>query len=40
MEQVVGLDAEGKMIAILKVLDQSSEPLVSITIPPFSISNG
>jgi repressor of nif and glnA expression len=32
MEQVVGSDAESKLIAILKVLSESSEPLGSITI--------
>jgi repressor of nif and glnA expression len=32
MEQVVGSDAEGKLISILKVLSGSSEPLGSITI--------
>jgi repressor of nif and glnA expression len=32
MEQVVGSDAEGKLISILKVLSESSEPLGSITI--------
>jgi repressor of nif and glnA expression len=32
MEQVVGADAEGKIISILKVLSESSEPLGSITI--------
>jgi repressor of nif and glnA expression len=32
MEQPVGTDAEGKLIAILKVLTESSEPLGSITI--------
>jgi repressor of nif and glnA expression len=32
MEQVVGSDAEGKLIAILKILSESSEPLGSITI--------
>jgi repressor of nif and glnA expression len=32
MEQVVGSDAENKLIAILKVLTESSEPLGSITI--------
>ena len=32
MEQVVGSDAEGKLITILKVLSESSEPLGSITI--------
>jgi repressor of nif and glnA expression len=31
-EQVVGSDAEGKLISILKVLSESSEPLGSITI--------
>jgi len=31
-EQVVGADAEGKLISILKVLSESSEPLGSITI--------
>jgi repressor of nif and glnA expression len=31
-EQVVGADAEGKLILILKVLSESSEPLGSITI--------
>jgi len=31
-EQVVGSDAEGKLILILKVLSESSEPLGSITI--------
>jgi len=32
MEQVVGTDAENKLVAILKVLSESSEPLGSITI--------
>jgi len=32
MEQVVGSDAESKLISILKVLSESSEPLGSITI--------
>lgn len=32
MEQVVGADAEGKLIAILKILSESPEPLGSITI--------
>jgi repressor of nif and glnA expression len=32
MEQVVGSDAEGKLISILKILSESSEPLGSITI--------
>src|SRR4030042_1026653 len=32
MEQPVGADAENKLIAILKVLSESSEPLGSITI--------
>ena len=32
MEQVVGADAESKLISILKVLSESSEPLGSITI--------
>ena len=32
MDQPVGADAEGKLIAILKVLSESSEPLGSITI--------
>ncbi|MCX7911900.1 MAG: NrpR regulatory domain-containing protein, partial [Dehalococcoidales bacterium] len=32
MAQVVGADAEGKLIAILKVLSESSEPLGSIQI--------
>ncbi len=32
MEQVVGADAEGKLIAILRILSESSEPLGSITI--------
>jgi repressor of nif and glnA expression len=32
MEQIVGSDAESKLIAILKVLSESSEPLGSITI--------
>jgi HTH-type transcriptional regulator, global nitrogen regulator NrpRI len=32
MEQGVGADAEGKLVAILKVLSESSEPLGSITI--------
>ena len=32
MEQVVGADAEGKLISILKILSESSEPLGSITI--------
>jgi repressor of nif and glnA expression len=32
MEQVVGSDAEGKLIAILKILSESSEPLGSTTI--------
>ncbi len=32
MEQLVGSDAESKLIAILKVLSESSEPLGSITI--------
>jgi repressor of nif and glnA expression len=32
MEPVVGSDAEGKLIAILKILSESSEPLGSITI--------
>ena len=32
MEQGVGADAEGKLISILKVLSESSEPLGSITI--------
>jgi repressor of nif and glnA expression len=32
VEQVVGSDAESKLIAILKVLSESSEPLGSITI--------
>ena len=32
MEQVVGSDAENKLIAILKILTESSEPLGSITI--------
>jgi len=32
MEQAVGSDAEGKLITILKVLSESSEPLGSITI--------
>jgi repressor of nif and glnA expression len=32
MEQVVGTDAESKLVAILKVLSESSEPLGSITI--------
>jgi len=32
MEQAVGADAEGKLISILKVLSESSEPLGSITI--------
>ena len=32
MTEVVGSDAEGKLIAILKVLSESSEPLGSITI--------
>jgi repressor of nif and glnA expression len=32
MEQVVGSDAESKIISILKVLSESSEPLGSITI--------
>ncbi|MGD9116019.1 MAG: NrpR regulatory domain-containing protein [Dehalococcoidia bacterium] len=32
MEQVVGSDAEGKLIAILKILSEFSEPLGSITI--------
>ena len=32
MEQGVGADAENKLIAILKVLSESSEPLGSITI--------
>jgi repressor of nif and glnA expression len=31
-EQVVGSDAEGKLISILKILSESSEPLGSITI--------
>jgi repressor of nif and glnA expression len=31
-EQVVGADAEGKLISILKVLSESSDPLGSITI--------
>jgi repressor of nif and glnA expression len=31
-EQVVGSDAEGKLISILKVLSESSEPMGSITI--------
>ena len=32
MEQVVGSNAESKLISILKVLSESSEPLGSITI--------
>lgn len=32
MEQIIGSDAEGKRIAILRVLSESSEPLGSITI--------
>ena len=32
MEQVVGADAESKLISILKILSESSEPLGSITI--------
>ena len=32
MEQVVGSDAESKLIAILKILSETSEPLGSITI--------
>ena len=32
MEQVVGSDAESKLISILKILSESSEPLGSITI--------
>ena len=32
MEQVVGSDAENKLISILKILSESSEPLGSITI--------
>jgi len=32
MEQVVGSDAEGKLISILKILSESSAPLGSITI--------
>jgi repressor of nif and glnA expression len=32
LEQIVGSDAESKLIAILKVLSESSEPLGSITI--------
>ncbi len=32
MEQVIGSDAESKLISILKVLSESSEPLGSITI--------
>ncbi len=32
MEQIVGADAEGKIISILKVLSESSEPMGSITI--------
>jgi repressor of nif and glnA expression len=32
MEQVVGADAEGKLISILKILSESPEPLGSITI--------
>lgn len=32
MEQIVGSDAESKLVAILKVLSESSEPLGSITI--------
>ena len=32
MDQPVGADAENKLIAILKVLSESSEPLGSITI--------
>jgi repressor of nif and glnA expression len=32
VEQIVGADAESKLIAILKVLSESSEPLGSITI--------
>jgi repressor of nif and glnA expression len=32
MEQIVGSDAEDKLIAIVKVLNEASEPLGSITI--------
>ena len=32
MEQGIGSDAENKLIAILKILSESSEPLGSITI--------
>src|SRR3972149_363885 len=32
MEQVVGSDAESKLISILKILSETSEPLGSITI--------
>lgn len=32
MEQAIGSDAEIKMISILKILSESSEPLGSITI--------
>jgi repressor of nif and glnA expression len=32
MEQLIGSDAEDKLIAIIKVLDEASEPLGSITI--------
>ena len=32
MEQAVGADAENKLITILKILSESSEPLGSITI--------
>jgi len=40
MDQPVGADAENKLIAILKVLSESSEPLGSITIARFLEHDG